>query len=152
MNIRLGLWMLLVVAISGACEQSNPNFQEDASNPEYFHQSMKQLSDVIVHDIFSPPVASRIYAYSSIAAYEAALPGFSDYQSKRDTLLWQPVSEWQKPSDHPPIVRTAIRHRPDKPDTSKSGGSPKPPFRWELRRCSRAVPPDQRQKSDTGGG
>ena len=31
---------------------------------------MKRLTDVIVHDIFSPPVASRIYAYSSIAAFE----------------------------------------------------------------------------------
>ena len=81
MNIRHSLWMLLIVAVLGACEQSNPNFQEDGSNPDYFHQSMKQLSDVIVHDIFSPPVASRIYAYSSIAAYEAALPAYSDYQS-----------------------------------------------------------------------
>lgn len=81
MNIRLGLWLLLVITVFGACEQSNPNFQEDAGNPEYIHRSMKQLSDVIVHDIFSPPVASRIYAYSSIAAYEAAHPGFSDYQS-----------------------------------------------------------------------
>ncbi|NNF32883.1 MAG: vanadium-dependent haloperoxidase [Saprospiraceae bacterium] len=31
---------------------------------------MKKLSDVIVYDIFSPPQASRIYAYPSIAAYE----------------------------------------------------------------------------------
>ncbi|MCO6480543.1 MAG: vanadium-dependent haloperoxidase [Phaeodactylibacter sp.] len=73
--------MLSLMVLFGACEQSNPNFQEDASNPEYFHRSMKQLSDVIVHDIFSPPVASRIYAYSTIAAYEAALPAFSGYQS-----------------------------------------------------------------------
>ncbi|MCB0548900.1 MAG: vanadium-dependent haloperoxidase [Phaeodactylibacter sp.] len=73
--------MLIVMLALGACQQSNPNFQEDVSNPEFFHRSMKQLSDVIVHDIFSPPVASRIYGYSSIAAYEAALPAFSDYQS-----------------------------------------------------------------------
>ena len=70
MIIRRILWMLLIVAVFSACEQANPNFQEDAGNPEYFHQSMKQLSDVIVHDIFSPPVASRIFAYSSIAGYE----------------------------------------------------------------------------------
>ncbi|MCB0584928.1 MAG: vanadium-dependent haloperoxidase [Phaeodactylibacter sp.] len=81
MIIRRILWMLLIVAVFSACEQANPNFQEDAGNPEYFHQSMKQLSDVIVHDIFSPPVASRIFAYSSIAGYEAALPGSSGYRS-----------------------------------------------------------------------
>lgn len=31
---------------------------------------MKQLTDVIVYDIFSPPVASRVYVYPSVAAYE----------------------------------------------------------------------------------
>ena len=31
----------------------------------------RKLTDVIVADIFTPPVASRIYAYSNIAAYEA---------------------------------------------------------------------------------
>jgi len=33
---------------------------------------MEKLTEVIVHDIFSPPQASRIYAYASIAAYETA--------------------------------------------------------------------------------
>ena len=37
---------------------------------DVFHDSMEKLSEVIVHDIFSPPVASRIYAYPSIAMYE----------------------------------------------------------------------------------
>jgi hypothetical protein len=36
-----------------------------------YHQSVKALTDVMVHDIFSPPVASRIYGYASVAAYEA---------------------------------------------------------------------------------
>ncbi len=31
------------------------------------------LTDAMVHDIFSPPVASRIYAYPSIAAFEIAV-------------------------------------------------------------------------------
>lgn len=31
---------------------------------------VKQLTDVIVHDIFSPPVAGRIYAYANLAFYE----------------------------------------------------------------------------------
>jgi hypothetical protein len=31
---------------------------------------MRQLTGVIVYDIFSPPQASRVYAYASIAAYE----------------------------------------------------------------------------------
>src|SRR5690606_3509697 len=35
----------------------------------------------IVHDIFSPPTSSRIYAYVTIAAYEAAIPGDPSFKS-----------------------------------------------------------------------
>ncbi len=35
----------------------------------------------MVHDIYSPPVASRTYAYISIAGYEAAIHGSSKYNS-----------------------------------------------------------------------
>ena len=72
----------MVLILSGACgEQVDPRYQEEAADPEFVHRSMKQLSDVIVHDIFSPPVASRIYVYASIAGYEAALKGYPEYQS-----------------------------------------------------------------------
>ena len=37
---------------------------------QYYHAAQKSLTDVIVRDIFSPPVASRIYAYPSIASHE----------------------------------------------------------------------------------
>jgi hypothetical protein len=51
------------------------------ANPELMHTSVRKLTDVIVHDIFSPPVASRIYVYASIAAYEALVPGYPSHQS-----------------------------------------------------------------------
>lgn len=50
-----------------------------AGNADFLHRSIKQVTDVIVHDIYSPPVASRIYAYITIAGYEASLhldPGY----------------------------------------------------------------------------
>ena len=71
MNFRLISFLLLLVSFS--CETVNPDYPQHADNPDYFHRSMKQLTDVIVHDIFSPPVASRIYAYPSIAAYECMI-------------------------------------------------------------------------------
>ena len=37
---------------------------------EDFHLAQDELTAVMVHDIFSPPLASRVYAYSNIAAYE----------------------------------------------------------------------------------
>jgi len=47
------------------------NSQQDVKvSAEDYHDALDQLTDVMVYDIFSPPVASRIYAYPSIAAYE----------------------------------------------------------------------------------
>jgi hypothetical protein len=45
------------------------------------HRNIKQLTEVIIHDAFSPPVASRIYVYSSLAAYEAIRFDKTDYPS-----------------------------------------------------------------------
>ena len=42
---------------------------------------MQKLTDIIVHDIFSPPVASRIYVYPSIAAYEVIINDNPSYIS-----------------------------------------------------------------------
>ena len=36
----------------------------------HLHRCESALTSVIVHDVFSPPVASRIYAYCSLAAWE----------------------------------------------------------------------------------
>ncbi|WP_299434743.1 vanadium-dependent haloperoxidase [uncultured Aquimarina sp.] len=35
-----------------------------------YHNAVDKITEVMVHDIFSPPVASRIYNYANIAAYE----------------------------------------------------------------------------------
>ena len=50
--------------------KKNTFYTEKVKNSELFHSSMKKLSDIVVYDIFSPPVASRIYMYPSVAAYE----------------------------------------------------------------------------------
>jgi len=42
---------------------------------------MNKLTEIIVHDIFSPPVASRIYAYTSIVGYEVLAMSDSSYKS-----------------------------------------------------------------------
>ena len=45
------------------------------------HQAVHDLTSVIVYDIFSPPQASRIYAYSSVAAYEVLRQADTSYKS-----------------------------------------------------------------------
>lgn len=50
-----------------ACDQG---VKEVKIGADIYHETVEKLSEVSVHDIFSPPVASRIYAYPSIATYE----------------------------------------------------------------------------------
>lgn len=57
------------------------NWRVAAENPAFVHRAVKQMTDVMVHDIYSPPVASRTYTYICVAGYEAALPGFAGYRS-----------------------------------------------------------------------
>src|SRR6478736_4827312 len=45
-----------------------------------------KLTLVIISDIFTPPVCSRIYAYTNIAAYEALRQGYKNYPSSAGKL------------------------------------------------------------------
>jgi len=65
---------------------ANTNWQSTSEKADYIHQSIKAVTDVIVHDIFSPPVASRIYAYISVAGYEVARYHNSKYISLASQL------------------------------------------------------------------
>jgi hypothetical protein len=76
------LWCLLLGFLLFAhSSESQQNWKEKTEQPAYMHRALKELTDVMVYDIYSPPVASRIYAYTSIAAYEAAVAGTGYYQS-----------------------------------------------------------------------
>jgi PAP2 superfamily len=46
------------------------NHTRPADDAESLRRASAALTDIMVHDIFSPPVASRIYLYTSIASYE----------------------------------------------------------------------------------
>jgi hypothetical protein len=78
--------LLTIFCIAGilfSCRTENKEYHKQTADPTIYHESFKALTDVIVHDIFSPPVASRIYTYASVAGYEAArwqdasMPSFS---------------------------------------------------------------------------
>jgi len=45
-------------------------YNKELDKPEFFTASVNNLTDVIVHDIFSPPVAARVYVYPCVAAYQ----------------------------------------------------------------------------------
>lgn len=50
-----------------------------AQEADLLHSAVHQLSSVIVYDIFSPPQASRVYAYASVAAYETLRQEHPEY-------------------------------------------------------------------------
>lgn len=76
---KINFLMLVVAAFCFVgCDTGKKEVSIDA---DVYHQSMDQLSEVIVHDIFSPPIASRIYAYPSVAMYEILALDNPQYKS-----------------------------------------------------------------------
>ncbi len=73
--------LLLSLLICGVC-YSNDGLSEEwkkkVSDPALIHKVLKKVTDIIVYDVFSPPVASRTYAYVSLAGYEAMLEKYPD--------------------------------------------------------------------------
>ena len=68
---------VFVLLIIGCQEKSAPI----VISPEDYHSSIDKVTEIMIHDIFSPPVASRIYAYPNIAAYEIMAMGNEGYTS-----------------------------------------------------------------------
>jgi hypothetical protein len=58
----------MILLLCFACQQKK---QEKLADAEILHQNQDQLTQVIIYDVFTPPVAARIYVYSSLASYEA---------------------------------------------------------------------------------
>ena len=76
----------LVLAFLGApllhaCGHPRADASAHAPPADFLHAAVAQLTDVIVYDIFSPPQASRAYAYASVAAYEALRPEYPAYST-----------------------------------------------------------------------
>lgn len=76
-KIFLTVLMASVMAFT-ACDSGVKELNIES---DVYHQTMDKLSEIIVHDIFSPPVASRIYAYPSIAMYEILAKNDASYKS-----------------------------------------------------------------------
>lgn len=76
-------FIFFIILGLGACQNTPPKYGKETRDPNIYHESVDKLTEVIVHDIFSPPVASRIYAYPFIASYE--------------------VMRWEAPSDYPSL-------------------------------------------------
>jgi hypothetical protein len=69
-----------MILFSGCKNESAYASLEKLSNNQLPVWNSK-LTRIIITDVFSPPVCSRIYAYCNIAAYEALIPSHPEYHS-----------------------------------------------------------------------
>lgn len=78
---RVAVVLGALAATMAACTIVARDDRPRQPDAEALHAAMHQLSSVMVYDIFSPPQASRVYAYSTVAAYEALRAGHPGYRS-----------------------------------------------------------------------
>lgn len=72
------LFLVTMVVMIG-CQ--SPKERDLTKIQELQYQCVQHLTNVIVYDIVNPPVASRMYAYSTLAYYEALRPTDPTYAS-----------------------------------------------------------------------
>ncbi len=73
--------LLMIIVFVSSCKQKTNHAGIEQFCKNQLPQWNQKLTYVIMTDIFTPPVCSRIYAYTNIAAYEALLPENPDYKS-----------------------------------------------------------------------
>jgi len=79
--MKFQIKQLLIFALTVtfmSCEKEKQNIIISSDD---YHKSVDKVGEVMVHDIFSPPVASRVFAYPNIAAYEIIAQSDDKYQS-----------------------------------------------------------------------
>ncbi|NMM48083.1 vanadium-dependent haloperoxidase [Marinigracilibium pacificum] len=77
---RLIAGFLFIAALGISCDTKKVE-RVSIDYDSLYRESLTKLTDVIVHDIFSPPVASRIYAYTNITGYEIMAVNNDEYVS-----------------------------------------------------------------------
>src|SRR5256885_431062 len=79
-------WFATTLVLGGSllhaeCANTPRAYRAHPADPELLHAAVHQLTEVMVYDIFSPPQASRAYAYTSVAAYETLRPDYPEYRT-----------------------------------------------------------------------
>ena len=79
--MKLYTLFLAVFLVISACVPKHDVEKLDEYAKKQLRVWNSNLTNVIVQDIFPPPVSSRIYMYANVAAYEALQPGDSSFLS-----------------------------------------------------------------------
>jgi len=76
--------LLAVVFLLNSCEEKNAEKETVVTvevTSKDLQNAVDQVTEIMIHDIFSPPQASRIYVYPNIAAYEIIAQNDPGYKS-----------------------------------------------------------------------
>ena len=74
------------IAIIGLLFISCKKDQSIVVTTDEYHAAIDNVTQIMIHDIFSPPVASRIFVYPNIAAYEVMAQNNKTYISLQNQL------------------------------------------------------------------
>jgi hypothetical protein len=104
-TIFYSLFILLsAVIIIPSCKPKNNDYAKVMNDPELYTQVVHKLNYVIIYDIFTPPVAARVFAYSNLAAYEVLAKegkNFNDLEGKVNGLTNVPGPPKDEKIDFP---------------------------------------------------
>jgi hypothetical protein len=97
---RIIVGLLILVSLNGC--NTKKDYETVMNNPALYSKTVSDLTEVITYDIFNPPVASRIYAYSHLAAYEVIAntdPGYTSLKGQLPGYAKSPAPDPGKKID-----------------------------------------------------
>jgi hypothetical protein len=92
---KIGLKIIAILLIISCKEIDKSVYEEKTLTPKWYHETLTQVTDVIIHDILSPPVASRVYSYVTLAGYEALV--FQSDSLRTNAGLFKDLTPFPKP-------------------------------------------------------
>ncbi len=102
-NIFFAISVFLSIWLIAGCNQDQQ--QKRLKGPALQHYLVGKLTDVIIYDIYSPPVASRLYAYTNLAYYEATRPAYSSASIINQLNGFEQLKEVPEPKGfHPELA------------------------------------------------
>src|ERR1700722_1532958 len=69
------LILTFAIAVTLFCSCKKPDYDKVFNDPGLYSRTVHELNTVVMGNNFSPPVASRNYAYASVAGYEVIAAG-----------------------------------------------------------------------------
>src|SRR5678809_776311 len=84
-------WLASVGLLLISCKQQSHDYAKVFSDPVLYCKTVKKLNDVVLENNFPPMIASRNYAYASIAAFECIAAGDDNYISLAGQIKHMPA-------------------------------------------------------------